>query len=110
MVAQISKPSCSLAAILLHLFPFVQGLNFPDSLAVECWVGDDAFEFWELAIVGPLDESKDGIDFLIDGVGVFVGALDEHVLRKGCLIVFLADGAIDDRREYVHVSTELGVA
>ena len=96
MVAQIGKLSRSLAANLLSLLASVRSLNFPDSLAIECWVGDDAIEFWELATVGPFDESKDGIDFLVDGVGVLVGSLDEDILREGRLVVFLADGAVDD--------------
>ena len=81
MVAQISKLPCSLAAILLLLFPSVQGLNFPYSFAIECRVGDNALQLRELATIGPFDQPKDGIDLLINGVGVLIGVLYEYILR-----------------------------
>lgn len=81
MIAQICKLSCSLPRILLLLFHSVQALNFPYSLAVQRRVSDNALQLWKLAIICCPDQPKDGIDFLIDGVGVLIRALNEYILR-----------------------------
>ena len=83
--------------------------DFPDGLAEEGWLRDDALEFRKLLVVQRLGRSEDTGDFFPDGRGVLVGLLHQPSFLSLSPAFSLHDFVVDDAPHGGHVVEKEGV-